>query len=107
MAQWSFLTDHARVLVCMAHDRGVWLRDIAGMFRHHRAQCLRIVTDLTEAGYVVKTKDGRRNRHQTQTHLPPRGTITQERTIGEVLDLLLNTNTAGHDWASPETVEGC
>ena len=48
-----------------------------------------IVVDLTEAGYVVKEKDGRRNRYQIQEHLPLRDSIGRERTIGEVLDLLV------------------
>ena len=52
-----------------------------------------IVTDLTDGGYVVKDKDGRRNRYQIQPHLPLREAITQERTIGEVLDVLVETNT--------------
>ncbi|PZS22821.1 MAG: hypothetical protein DLM54_02325 [Acidimicrobiales bacterium] len=47
-----------------------------------------IVVDLTEAGYVVKEKDGRRNRCKIQGHLPLRETVTRERTIGEVLNLL-------------------
>ncbi len=55
-----------------------------------------IVTDLTEGGYIVKEreeKDGRRNRYQIQTHLPLREGISRERTIGEILDLLVDTNT--------------
>jgi len=52
-----------------------------------------IVTDLTEGGYVVKEKDGRRNRYQIQAHLPLREAITRERTIGDVLSLLVGTNT--------------
>ena len=47
-----------------------------------------IVTDLSDAGYVVKEKDGRRNRYQIQGHLPLRDPVGRERTIGEVLDLL-------------------
>jgi len=47
-----------------------------------------IVTDLTEAGYVVKHKDGRRNRYQIQAHLPLPETDSRERTIGEILALL-------------------
>jgi hypothetical protein len=46
------------------------------------------VTDLTEAGYVVKRKDGRRNRYQIQTHLPLPESTAQERSIGEVLAVL-------------------
>ncbi len=51
-----------------------------------------IVTDLTASGYVVKAKDGRRNRYQIQAHLPLREAITQQRTIGEVLDVLVESD---------------
>ena len=47
-----------------------------------------IVADLTEAGYVVKERDGRRNRYHIQDQLTLRDSVTRERTIGEVLDLL-------------------
>jgi DNA-binding IclR family transcriptional regulator len=93
MAEWSFLTNHARVLVCIAHDPGVRLRDIAATLDITERAAYGIVTDLTEGGYVVKEKDGRRNRYQVQAHLPLREAITQERTIGEVLDVLVETNT--------------
>jgi DNA-binding IclR family transcriptional regulator len=93
MAEWSFLTNHARVLVCIAHDPGVRLRDIATTLGITERSAYAIVTDLTEGGYVVKEKDGRRNRYEIQAHLPLREAITQERTIGEVLDVLVETNT--------------
>jgi DNA-binding transcriptional ArsR family regulator len=48
-----------------------------------------IIVDLTEAGYVVKEKEGRRNRYRIQEHLPLHDSISQERTIGEVLDLFV------------------
>jgi len=95
MAEWSFLTNHARVLVCIAHDPGVRLRDIATKLGITERSAYGIVTDLTEGGYVVKEKNGRRNRYQIQSHLPLRETISKERTIGEVLDLLVETNTRG------------
>ena len=91
MAEWSFLTNHARVLVCIAHDPGVRLRDIATTLDITERSAYSIVTDLTEGGYVVKDKDGRRNRYQIQPHLPLREAITQERTIGEVLDVLVDS----------------
>jgi len=91
MAKWNFLTNHARVLVCIAHDPGVRLRDIAATLEIPERSAYGIVTDLTEGGYVVKEKDGRRNRYQIQTHLPLREATTQERTIGEILDLLVDT----------------
>src|SRR5437899_12530854 len=93
VAEWSFLTNHARVLVCIAHDPGVRLRDIAATLGITERTAYGIVTDLTEAGYVVKDKDGRRNRYQIQAHLPMREAVGRERTIGEVLELLVDTNT--------------
>ena len=56
MAEWSFLTNHARVLVCIAHDPGVRLRDIATTLGITERSAYGIVTDLTEGGYVVKEK---------------------------------------------------
>ncbi len=94
MSAWSFLTNHARVLLCIAHDPGVRLRDIATRVGITERSAYAIVTDLTTAGYVVKDEDtdGRRNRYQIQTHLPLPETIGRERTIGEVLDVLVDRN---------------
>ncbi len=78
-AEWSFLTNHARVLVCIAHDPGLRLRDIAEALGITERTAFGIVTDLTEAGYVVKEKDGRRNRYQIQPHLPLRQPVGRER----------------------------
>jgi transcriptional antiterminator len=85
---WTFLTNHARVLLCIAHDPGVRLRDIAARLDITERTAYGIVTDLTQAGYIVKQKDGRRNRYEIQTHLPLPEPSTQERTLGEVLALL-------------------
>jgi predicted DNA-binding transcriptional regulator YafY len=88
VAVWSFLTNHARVLLRIAHDPGVRLRDIAARTGVTERTAYGIVTDLTEAGYVVKHKDGRRNRYQIQAHLPLPETDSRENTIGEILVLL-------------------
>ena len=88
MASWTFLTYHARVLLCVAHDPGVRLRDIAASLDITERSAFGIITDLVGAGYVIKEKDGRRNRYHIQAHLPMRESISRERTIGEVLKLL-------------------
>jgi MarR family len=87
MVSWGFLTTHARVLLCIAHDPGARLRDIAASLGITERTAHGIVTDLTEAGYVVKQKDGRRNRYQIQAHLPLRGPGSREPTVGEVVAL--------------------
>ena len=107
MAEWSFLTNHARVLVCIAHDPGVRLRDIATTLGITERSAYSIVTDLTDGGYVVKDKDGRRNRYQIQPHLPLREAITQERTIGEVLDVLVESKTPQASTTSARVTGRC
>src|ERR1700724_1959603 len=92
MANWRFLTSHARVLMCIAHDPGARLRDIAASLGITERSAYGIVTELAEAGYVVKQKDGRRNRYQIQAHLPLPEPTSRERTVGEVLALLAGTD---------------
>ena len=79
-------------MVCIAHDPGMRLRDIAAALGTTERSAYGIVTDLVEAGYIVKDKDGRRNRYQIQGHLPLRESVGLERTIGEVLDVLVEAS---------------
>ncbi|MGE5135389.1 MAG: helix-turn-helix transcriptional regulator [Gemmatimonadota bacterium] len=88
MREWTFLTSHARVLLCIARDPGVRLRDIAALLEITERSAFGIVTDLTDAGYVVKQKDGRRNRYQIQEHLPVPELAGRGRSIGELLTVL-------------------
>jgi IclR helix-turn-helix domain len=85
---WTFLTNHARVLLCISRDPGVRLRDIADGVGITERSAYGIVQDLVEAGYIVKDKDGRRNRYQIEADLPLPEPSSQERTVGEVLALL-------------------
>ena len=87
---WSFLTNHARALLFIAHDPDARLRDVAAELGVTERTAYGVVADLTEAGYVIKTKDGRRNRYHIQEHLPLREPVSRERTIGEVLELLVD-----------------
>jgi DNA-binding transcriptional ArsR family regulator len=86
---WSFLTNHARVLLCIAHDPDARLRDIAASLGITERSVYGIVTDLTAAGYVIKHRDGRRNLYQIQAHLPLPEPASKEPAIGEVLALLI------------------
>ena len=88
MTRWSFLTNHGRALVCIARDPEVRLREIAMSLAISERRTYTIVTDLTEAGYVVKSKEGRRNRYEIQSHLPLPEFTGREQAIGAVLDLL-------------------
>jgi DNA-binding transcriptional ArsR family regulator len=92
--EWGFLTNHARVLLCIAADAELRLKDLASALGVTERTAFGIVGDLTEAGYLVKEKEGRRNRYEIQDHLPlPDGIgVISQRTIGEVLALLLDIN---------------
>ena len=88
MEGWSFLSKHGRVLLCIAHDPGVRLRDIAASVGITERSAYGIVTDLAAAGYAIKQKHGRRNRYQIQAHMPLPEPTRQQLAIGEVLALL-------------------
>lgn len=90
MATWSFLTNHARGLLYLTDHPDTRLRDLAVALNVTERTAFGIVADLTEAGYVLKERDGRRNRYQVQEHLPLGDPLTRERTIGELLELLTN-----------------
>ena len=89
MAEWNFLTNHGRALLCIAHDPGVRLRDIAEELGITERTAFGIVADLTLAGYVTKDRDGRRNRYEIQVQQPLKESIGREVAIGEVLELLV------------------
>ena len=91
MGEWSFFTNHARAMLFIANQPDARLRDLAGVLGVTERTAYGIVADLTEAGYVVKERDGTRNRYHIQDQLPLGDALIRERTIGEVLDLLLGT----------------
>ncbi|HEV7524877.1 MAG TPA: helix-turn-helix domain-containing protein [Acidimicrobiia bacterium] len=103
MAQWSFLTNHARALLCIANDPGLRLRDMADALGITERSAFAIVADLNEAGYVVKERDGRRNRYSIQHHMPLPDSTGRERTVGEVLNLLAGTNARPRNTSTTRT----
>jgi hypothetical protein len=88
VTSWNFLTNHGRALLCIAENPDVRIRDIATTLGITERRAHGIVTDLTDAGYLIKSKEGRRNRYEIQSHLPVPEPTARERAIGEVLDLL-------------------
>jgi DNA-binding IclR family transcriptional regulator len=78
-------------MLFIAHDPDARLRDLASALDVTERTAYGIVSDLTEAGYVVKERDGRRNRYQIQGHLPLREATSRDHTIGEMLDLLVQS----------------
>jgi hypothetical protein len=88
MAPWNFLSSHGRALLCIAHDPEVRLRDIAIKLGITERRACDIVSDLTAAGYLIKSRDGRRNRYQIQSELPLPEASDRKQGIGDVLSLL-------------------
>src|ERR1700730_6101796 len=88
MGSWGFLSNHGRVLLFLAHDPGMRLRDIAASLGITERTAFGIVTDLTGAGYISKRKRAGRNHSQTEVPQPLPEPTGRERTVGEFLALL-------------------
>ena len=85
---WSFLTNHAQVLLCIVHDPGIRLREIGDAVGITERAAHRIVVELTDAGYIARRRKGRRNHYTIQTHLPLPDPLANQRKIGELLTIL-------------------
>lgn len=88
---WGFLTNHAQVLVCIARDPGIRLRDLGERLGITERTAHRIVAELAAAGYITRTREGRRNRYTVNTDLPLPDVVAQERNLGELLGILTGT----------------
>lgn len=88
-SRWDFLTNHAHVLVCVARDPGIRLREIATAVGITERGAHRIVSELVDEGYVVRERQGRRNRYQVKTKLPLRHPLAEEREVGDLLEVLI------------------
>jgi DNA-binding IscR family transcriptional regulator len=94
MVSWKFLSNHGRALLWIAHDPGTRLRDVAAHLGITDRRAYAIVTDLVDSGYVIKTKEGRRNQYRVRVELPLPDPSTTDRTIGEVVELLAGTDSS-------------
>jgi hypothetical protein len=92
--EWAFLTNHARVLVCIARDPGLRLRDIGERIEITERAAHRIVAELALAGYISRRRTGRRNQYTINAHLPLPDPIVRERNVGELIELLAATQAA-------------
>jgi predicted transcriptional regulator len=85
---WTFLTNHAQVLVCIAGDPGIRLRDIGDRVGITERAAHRIVGQLTEAGYITRQRNGRRNQYSFNADVPLLDPIARDRNVGELVDVL-------------------
>ncbi len=86
---WTFLSNHAHVLLCIAAEPEIRLRDVADRVGITERAVQRIVADLSDAGYLSREKEGRRNRYQVHTDLPLRHPVEAHREIRDLINLVL------------------
>jgi DNA-binding MarR family transcriptional regulator len=85
---WRFVTNHANVLACIDRDPDIRLRDIATSVGITERGAAQIVKDLEEAGYLTKSRDGRRNHYEVHADLPLRHASHRHRTVGDLMRFL-------------------
>jgi hypothetical protein len=85
---WTFLTNHAHVLACVARDPGLRLRDLAVAVGITERAAQRIVAELVTAGYLERSRVGRRNVYRVHRELPMRHPLDAGRPVGDLLDAL-------------------
>jgi DNA-binding MarR family transcriptional regulator len=85
---WTFLTNHAHVLVCIATEPDIRVRDIAERVGITLRAAQAIIADLVAGGYVDRTREGRRNRYTLNPDLPLRHPLERDHTVGELLEAL-------------------
>lgn len=92
---WTFLTNHAHVLVCLRSDPTLRVRDLADRVGITERAAHRILTDLTRSGYVSKERDGRRNKYRLNLDHPMRHPLERSKLVRDLLDALASTDEAG------------
>jgi hypothetical protein len=92
---WSFLTNHAQVLLCIANDPGIRLREIGQTVHITERAAHRIVGELAAAGYISRERNGRRNRYTIQPHLPLPDPLARGQKVGDLLGILTTQESPG------------
>jgi DNA-binding transcriptional ArsR family regulator len=87
--QWTFLSNHGHVLVCLARNPDARLRDVAARVGITERAVQKILADLEAAGVVERRREGRRNRYRLRTDLPLRHPIESHRTVAALLGMVL------------------
>ncbi len=91
--RWTFLTNHGHVLLCIAADPLIRLRDVATRVGITERATQRIVADLVEGGYLTATRQGRRNLYEVNGSLPLRHPIEEKHQVAALLSLIEPANT--------------
>ncbi|MEM8549423.1 MAG: winged helix-turn-helix domain-containing protein [Verrucomicrobiota bacterium] len=87
--QWTFFTNHAHVMICLARNPEQPLREVALAVGITERAVQRIVADLEEAGYLNRERDGRRNTYSIHPEVRLRHPLEAHRSIGDLLDVVV------------------
>jgi DNA-binding MarR family transcriptional regulator len=85
---WSFLTNHAAVLLCISHDPSIRLREIGDAVGITERAAFRIVGNLADAGYITRERNGRRNRYEIHAGLRLPDPLARGKKVGDLLAVL-------------------
>ena len=88
-APWTFLTNHSHVLLCLADDSEMRMRDVAAKVGITERAVQRIISDLVESGYLQREREGRSNKYRIQEDMHLRHRIEHEKTIRDLIHLVL------------------
>ncbi|MDH3247862.1 MAG: helix-turn-helix domain-containing protein [Acidimicrobiia bacterium] len=88
---WTFLTNHSHVLICLARDPDLRLRDLADAVGITERAVQGIVSDLEAAGFITKRREGRRNHYSIVRGGSMRHQVEAGHTVGELLDAMAQT----------------
>ena len=89
-SSWTFLSNHAHVLIVIAGEPEIRMRDVALRIGITERAVQRIVAELEEGGYLTITREGRRNRYDVHSDLPMRHAIEGHRMVSHLIDFGLN-----------------
>ena len=92
---WTFLTNHGHVLLSLARDPELRLRDLAVQVGITERSAQKIVAELETAGYVSKTRVGRRNVYRVNPRLRFRHPLEADHRVGELIDLFAGERPGG------------
>jgi DNA-binding MarR family transcriptional regulator len=86
--RWTFLTNHAQTLLCIAQNPSIRLREIGETVGITERAVHRIVGELQDAGYLTRRREGRRNHYTVHSHLALPDPLARDRRVGDLLEVL-------------------
>lgn len=89
LSSWTFFTNHAHVLICLASQPNLRLRDVARKVGITERAVQRIVAELVEAGILIRRREGRRNIYKISRKQPLRHDVEKHCTVGQMLALII------------------